>query len=497
MPSRRILPVRRNRAMPESPKIVKAVTEALGSSRTGESKHIFIPWEDFVFSNVELPPSSLIRKGLEIITTQGPKRDWLSAHNPITKDSRVTKKGVWLITMRQAGTSRGGSMTAGMLVLSAAMNEITIRHEVTHFVQMMGENLIMLAKGDPNAFTIDWVVKRHDKMAKKYGLKSASQVPYGEDSEGLWTLQYGAPKRRSLTWGKGGANMYGDSSSHALHDVEFMTDALNVGLEAAGKFLDHLGLEGSSSRSQTEETYRSYHSKLFALVNTSAWAYMRQFTQDRKRDFVRTAYHGAAREVNAQKGRNWKPLESSLGKVFEKKLITAAEFQDYDRYYGFKFKELQEAGDAERHAEMRSTKAKFKEIRFRKYHLSPDAKRAESQRRSREQKREAPRPTPTPAPEPRPTRRPAPAPTPRPSGRAEPRPRPAPLPTPAPAPRPAPPVQGRRQAGKVSAKLTYRHEMNGNRMAYVIYGADQKQTGKYFFSQEKAQAYIAKISRAG
>ena len=34
-------------------------------------------------------------------------------------------------------------------------------------------------------------------------------------------------------------------------------------------------------------------------------------------------------------------------------------------------------------------------------------------------------------------------------------------------------------------------------MAYVIYDESQKRTGKYFFSQEKAQAHIAKVSRAG
>jgi hypothetical protein len=91
----------------------------------------------------------------------------------------------------------------------------------------------------------------------------------------------------------------------------------------------------------------------------------------------------------------------------------------------------------------------------------------------------------------KPSTRTTPTPTPKPAAKPKPRPRRA-------APTPAPTPARRAAAAKVKASgYEVRREVSalaGGRMAFVIY-LEGKPTGKYFFSDEKAQAYCQKARR--
>jgi len=209
------------------------------------------------------------------------------------------------------------------MTLESCKEEGTIRHELLHLTQIIGEHLMMLAKKNPYALTRHAFSKAHsDRMAANAKRKrGASKRKETKEQESIWTLQYGSTKKRSKTFGKG-ADMMGGSASHALHDIEFHTDAMNVGLAAA-----------ASPVYRTHGQPDEYN--LLVNVFRHASPYVRNFTNRRKYDFYAAAYHRGAEEIN-EKGywRTSRKLETSLGKAIASGVLgSVSEFRDLKGLY--------------------------------------------------------------------------------------------------------------------------------------------------------------------
>ena len=437
MPSRRLIAVHRNSAIPESPKIVKQVIDAMSHLGEGETTVVEIPWDDFVFSNVELPKSSLIRKGLEIIRRDGPPKTWDGKPNTAATRSRerVTAKKVQLRLekMRPALARQKGAhgwLNHTDLRLVALPLEGTLRHELLHLTQWAAENLIRLAKGE-EAFTENANHAAWERRMKEMGIKEAFA------GESFWSYRYGVSKREALSMGKGGRNVGRVThAEHALLDIEFHTDAHTVALEVMSSLRDFKMISNVTPN------------QVFELIGALSDPYVKKFTPKRTYAFYASAYRRAAEEINKFRSTRRIPqMNISLGQALERGDInpTNAITARFLAQTSWHDPEIERREEGSKYAAIK--RAKAKEARRLKYHTAKPKRPA------------------TPAPRSRP----------------------------APQPRAAEEARPRSQAPKRAVSgYQVRHETWEGRMAYVIYDANGKRTGKYFFSQEKAQAYIAK-----
>jgi hypothetical protein len=442
MPSRRLIAVHRNSSIPESPKIVKRVIDAMSYLGQDATTVIEIPWDNFVFSNVELPKSSLIRKGLEMIRREGPPLTWSGRPNTAaTRDGeRVSAERVQLrlekmrpARAREAGAN--GWLNHADLVIVSLPLEGTLRHELLHLTQWAAENLIRLAKGE-EAFTEQSNVRAWERRLKEMGIKE------GTERESFWSYRYGVSKREALSMGKGSKNKGSVTpAQHALLDIEFHTDALTVAMEVMSSLRDFQMISNVTPNQVLE------------MIGALSDPYVKKFTPKRRYAFYASAYRRAAEEINKFRSTRRIPqINISLGQSLERGDINQNNALTAQFLAQTSWQDPEKARRQEASKQAGRARAQAKEARRLKYHTAKPKRSA----------------------------------------------KPTPRPRPAPASRAAEEARPRSQAPKREVSgYQVRHEPWEGRMAYVIYDANGQRTGKYFFSQEKAQAYIAKVSRAG
>lgn len=326
------MPYRKNRAMPESPKITAKVRKAFTESI--QNKHgvdLIIPWSDFVFSNVALPPSSKIRKGLELVQK-------LPRNSP---RSLATPAGVFLrVVASNRKKDVRGSFSAKehrisvyeVADRSSESLDSTLRHELLHFVQYVGENLILVAE---------------DRPAFMRGTNTARRAAEAISREGvLAPHRYGVSKRRSLS-----KVPKGSGRGPAL-DIEFMTHALNRGLDT---------FHALAGLSKIDENL------VFTMLVEQVDRKDYDLVRSRRRDFLAAAYTVAAKELN--KKRKIKPLlEESLGQAILKRLISDDALSEART--GWTAPTIQEKRDVVEGAERRAEALRMKRARRLRFHTA-------------------------------------------------------------------------------------------------------------------------------
>lgn len=249
--------LRQNKPMPASPKIIAAAERALASVPTGEIARIFVPWSDFVFSTREgktyMPPT--IAEGIRRV--RGDER------------GHVRASGVHLSLLRSdrdVGNRGTFDPISFRVTLYPTANEATLPHELLHFVQQVGSQLIKLAtkaeitlekRGDRYVILRDGkptgrerlIATPTPRVGKKKSIGQrlpkvafALALPTGASRhDQRWRMLFGGPKRKLRAVKAKGSELYfspdveqGRSSlSHGEREIELHTNALSAGLNAA------------------------------------------------------------------------------------------------------------------------------------------------------------------------------------------------------------------------------------------------------------------------
>lgn len=272
-------PLRQNKALPESPKIVAAVAAALAKLRGG-GKELIIPWEDFVFSTREgkpyMPPT----------LAEGIRRVKRRARNV---GELATPKGVRLrVTVSPFGEYSGSFFPEDFtLSVSPDRPSVVIRHELIHFVQEVGSALIRVKEGRPGFMTADEV-----------------EHPPGEHYH-TPSVRFGLPKKAIQTrdtW-----TTFGDEpveGEHGRQDPEHYANAMSLAL-----FGIQYAKEAGKGRTTPERVAKEIvaHAGQFTLLFDVPEAKARELGLPEK-----LRMPGVAREV-ALKRAAWEYAANELG----------------------------------------------------------------------------------------------------------------------------------------------------------------------------------------
>ena len=191
-------PLRHNKAMSESPRIVAAVEAAFAKLRPMSHKELIVPWEDFVFSVRDgkpyLPPT----------LAEGILRVKRGAGNV---GAQASAKGVrlFLAVGPVGGYSGAFHPDSFKLSVSSDRPSVVIRHELLHFVQEVGSGLIRVKEGRP---------------------------AFGVADEDIPDPTFGLPKKRIQTrdtWKTFPKNVAGE---HGRRDPEHYPNAMSLALFA-------------------------------------------------------------------------------------------------------------------------------------------------------------------------------------------------------------------------------------------------------------------------
>jgi len=423
--------IRRNKPMPPSPLILQRVKDGLEKSYLNGKKEV----------QLVIPWDEFV------FSTRRDKNGVYQTYLPpnfkkgVDALRKISPAGVKL-TVKQAKSGEGHFSSSDFELVAPRRDPSIIEHEVTHFIQYVGDTVLNVGLGNwkpADAFKYE---TRFEGAKQRYGIKKVEGQKMVLPS--ALTL-YGLGKKRDAPSFESQAQarrLYGQRRRIDLHgmlNVEYKPNVTTVG---NGTIEVLLSAYRQRQEIPTLQTVMNVASNLSS--DRMAWMQPRQHIA-----FLKDVYRYVRDNIQ-------KHIPVDLPLNLPKSALPAS---------------LRMFSGAEVRERRRASRARW-------FKLQQTAPRPSPRRRA------APRP----------------APAPRPAAAARPRPRPTPRPAPAPAPAPAPtptPTPARRAPAPRVSGVSYRHEVSplaGGRMAFVIYEGG-KPNGKYFFSAEKAELYVAKMSR--